>query len=257
MSDSIKRNPHPDFKKVEASRPSWDTSSFKFTKTVDPEWKFGQGANELQPSDTEAKKHISIDPYQEGRSVALNYKLLISAITPRPIAFLSTASADGKSTNLAPFSYFNIVNHDPPLFIVGFSSSVSEAKDSLRNIIDTKECVINIISDSYIEAANSASVNAPYGTSEWEVSGLTPVHDCQTVKCARVKEAVFSVEAKLDMLKEFDSRAKKGAKSGTMVIMEGTRMWAREDALNEDMSLLDPSVRISLERVTVEVLVAS
>lgn len=136
---------------------------------------------------------------------------------------LSTASADGKSTNLAPFSCFNLVNHDPPLFVVGFSCTVSEAKDTLRNILDTKECVINIISDWYIEAANATSVNTPYGMSEWDVSGLTPVHDCETVNCARVKEAVVSIEAKLDIIKEFDSRANKGAKSGTMVILEGTR----------------------------------
>lgn len=240
MSNGISRKPYAESK---TTRSDWDHTSFQFVKTIDPNWTFGSGANGLlSPSDL-AKQHVSIDPYAEDRSGAINYKLLTSAITPRPIAFISTASTDGSSSNLAPFSYFNLVNHDPPLFTVGFSCSVSEAKDTLRNIIDTEECVINIISDWYIEAANSTSIDAPYGISEWDVRGLTPVYDCETVKCARVKVAAFSIEAKLDMLKEFDSRANKGVKSGTMVILEGTRMWVREDAVNEQKSLIDPDVR--------------
>lgn len=236
MSDSINRNPHPDFKTVESSRQPASAPSFTFTQTREPDWTFGSGANTPTPSST----HVSIDPYAPNRPAALNYKLLISSIVPRPIAFLSTRSSDGK-TNLAPFSYFNLVNHDPPLFVVGFSSSVASAKDSLRNLLDTKECVINIISDSFVEAANSTSINAPFGTSEWDVSGLTADYSCEVVKCARVKEAVFSVEAKLEMVKEWESRVS-GEKTGTMVVLEGVRFWAREDAVNEDRSLIDPAV---------------
>ena len=240
MADSMKRNPHPDFKAVEASRPEFETNStFRFNKTPAPSWKFGDGANDLDKSTV---GHISIDPHAEGRPGGFNYKLLISAILPRPIAFVSSRSADGSVTNLAPFSYFNVVNHDPPLFIIGFSSPIENAKDTLRNLLESKECVINIISETFVEAANSTSTNAPYGVSEWDVSGLTPEYDCETVKAARVKEAVFSIEAKLDSVREFDSKATPGKKSGTMVILEGTRFWVREDAINEDRNLVDPAV---------------
>lgn len=254
MTDnSVPRNPHPDFKAVEASRPEWDTSSkFRFTQTPDPNWKLGDGLNQLADDSNNAtgstcaeqKRHISINPYQEGRPSNANYKLLISGITPRPIGFLSTRSLDGKSTNLAPFSFFNMINYDPPLFVVGFTSGIESAKDTLRNLIDTKECVINVISESFVEAANSTSIDAPYGTSEWDISGLTPDYSCETVSCARVREAVFSVEAKLDMVKEWDSRAKPGTKSGTMAVLEGTHFWVREDATNEDRSLVDPAVSL-------------
>lgn len=238
--DGMKRNPHPDFKSVEASRPDFETNStFRWNKTPAPSWNFGDGANGLDKS---TAGHVSIDPYAEGRPGTFNYKLLISAITPRPIAFVSSRSADGTVTNLAPFSYFNLINHDPPLFVVGFSSSVENAKDTLRNLLDSKECVINIISETFVEAANSTSTNAPYGVSEWDVSGLTPEYDCETVKCARVKEAVFSIEAKLESFREWDSRGSPGKKSGTMVVLEGTRFWAREDAINEDRNLVDPAV---------------
>lgn len=239
---SIKRNPHPDFSSVESSRPPFDTAStFRYTRTPLPAWPLGSGANAPPPA---AAAHVSIDPYEAGRPAGFNYKLLISAVVPRPIAFVSTRSADGK-TNLAPFSYFQVVNHDPPLFTIGIASAVTPAdksKDTLRNLHETGECVINIISEHFVEAANATSVNAPYGVSEWDVSGLTPVYDCHTVKCARVKEAVFSVEAKLESLKEFESRSKPGTTSGTLVIVEGTRFWVREDGINEERNMVDPEV---------------
>lgn len=192
--------------------------------------------------------HIQIDPYASGRPAGFNYKLLISAIVPRPIAFVSTRSADG-STNLAPFSYFQTIGHDPPLFIIGFASALTpdeeKAKDTLRNLSRTGECVINIISDSFVEAANAASVNAPYGVSEWDISGLTPVYDCADVKCARVGEAVFSVEGKLESLREFNSRSTPGKVSSTLAIVEGTKFWVRSDAINEERNIVDPAVSIN------------
>ena len=75
------------------------------------------------------KKHVEIDPYAEGRPMMLNYKLLISGIVPRPIGFLSMQSVDGKTENLSPMSYFQAVDHDPPIFIVGFSARAGCQKD--------------------------------------------------------------------------------------------------------------------------------
>jgi flavin reductase (DIM6/NTAB) family NADH-FMN oxidoreductase RutF len=242
MATNGKHSAHPDFKQTEASRPDYDTSSkFRYTKAPAPGWKYGDGANALA-ADTSSKSHVVIDPYAEGRPAPFNYKLLISAITPRPIAFISTRSADGQITNLAPFSYFNIVNHDPPLFVVGLSSPGGGSKDTLRNIQETGECVVNIISEHFVEAANSTSVNAPYGASEWDISGLTPDYSCETVKCARVKEAVFSIECKLDTLKDYNSRADPSRRACTVLTLEGTRFWAREDAINEDRNILNADI---------------
>ncbi|KAI1143754.1 hypothetical protein F5Y05DRAFT_407159 [Hypoxylon sp. FL0543] len=249
---AIKRNPHPDFKGVEASRPDWDKEShFRFTKTASPSWSFGSGTNSLRDSasGTEEKKHISIDPYEPGRPAPFNYKLLISGIVPRPIGFVSSQSPDGSVRNLAPFSYFNLINHDPPLFILGFASSLETPKDTLRNLVESRECVINIISEDFVEAANATSVDSPYDVSEWDISGLTPVHDCVDVRAARVKEAVFSVECKLESVREFDSRARPGKKSGCLVVVEGTRFWVREDAINEERNLIDPAVLRPMSRL--------
>lgn len=239
---AIKRNPHPDFKSVEASRPEWNKSEeWHYTQTPAPGWKWGEGGNDGGAS--LAKKHVEIDPHEPGRPAAFNYKLLISAIIPRPIGFLSTLSADGTSSNLAPFSYTNMVNHDPPIFTIGMVGSIANAKDSLANIVNSKECVLNIISEHFVEAANSTSVNAPYGTSEWGLSGLHQAPSTM-VKAARVKEAIFSAECKLVELKEFESKATPGKIAGTLVILEGVNFWVREDAINEERNIIDPAVRL-------------
>lgn len=99
---AVKRNPHPDFKKVEGSRPDWsDQNQWHFTKTKQPGWKLGQGAND--GGESLKKKHVEIDPYEEGRPAVSNYKLLISGIIPRPIGFLSTRSEDGTASPIEQF----------------------------------------------------------------------------------------------------------------------------------------------------------
>jgi flavin reductase (DIM6/NTAB) family NADH-FMN oxidoreductase RutF len=168
---------------------------------------------------------------------------LISGIIPRPVGFISTQSKDGSSTNLAPFSYFSVINHDPPLFTFGYVGGFDRARDSLKNLIESGECVINIVSEHFIEAANATSINSPYGESEWSLSGLTPA-ESKTVKVSRVKEAIFSIEAKLDFTKEYESKSTPGKKSGVLAIVEGTQFWVREDAINADRSLIDPAVSL-------------
>ncbi|KAK4143898.1 uncharacterized protein C8A04DRAFT_12018 [Dichotomopilus funicola] len=247
---------HPDFKTLEASRPPWDAShKLEFVQTAEPTWQFGSGPNPTADLKLLSQSHIPIDPYAPGRPLNSNYKLLISAIVPRPIALLSTRSPDGTTTNLAPFSYFGLISHEPPLFAIGFVGSLPTTegtaikRDSLRNLHETNECVINLVSEDFPEAANSTSIHAPYGMSEWDVSGLTPVYDCETVGCARVREAVFAIEGKVESLKEFESRSTPGKVTSTMAVIEGTRFWAREDSINEERNLLDPKVLRPVSRL--------
>lgn len=231
------RTARPDFKTVESSRPPWDsTSSFRITQTALPSWKFGDGANDSGAS--LRIPHVEIDPYSAGRPALSNYKLLISGMVPRPLGFLSTRSADGAHANLAPFSYVQVVAHDPPTFVVSF---VAGKKDSLRNLLETNECVINVVSEHFIEAANATAVDAPWGVSEWALSGLTPA-PCSVVKASRVKEAVFSIEGRLESVKEIMSREKPGEVSATMAVIEGVRFWVREDAIDEEHAVIDPAV---------------
>ncbi|KAI1340158.1 hypothetical protein F5Y15DRAFT_423180 [Xylariaceae sp. FL0016] len=230
----IKRNPHADFAAVEASRPDFDhTKEWKFSKTPNPGWKVGDGA-----SNDEWKKHkfVSIDPYEEGRDLVLNYKLMISATVPRPIALASTVTADGKTRNIAPFSYFQCVTTDPPLYSLSFSGR--QFNDTVKNILDTKELCISLTSDWLLEAANFTSVNTPAHISEWELAGLTPAAS-DVVAPPYVAESPYSVECRLHSHQHFHSNVAPGVRTATMVVVEIVRFHVWEDALAPDRATAD------------------
>ncbi|KAI5857269.1 hypothetical protein BZA05DRAFT_331810 [Tricharina praecox] len=218
-------------------------ASADITKTAapNPRWQIGSGAS--SPPTTAAT--LSIDPYSPTRTAGDNYRLLVSGIIPRPIGFVSTLGSTG-AENLAPFSYLSLANHDPPIFTLGFSSGTGAEKDSCRQLLETGECTINIISEDFVEAANYCAIDAPLGVSEWRLSGLTQEKSV-VVKPARVRESVFSVEGKVVAKHEWVSRTT-GKKTGTMVIVEGVWFHVREDALLEngalDVGVLRPVSRL-------------
>ncbi|KAI0466522.1 hypothetical protein F4859DRAFT_497081 [Xylaria cf. heliscus] len=226
------------FKETEAKRPNFDHNNtpIPVTKSPNPNWQYGHGAGVNTPTTT--VPHQEIDPYAPDRPMVHNYRLLVSGIAPRPIGFVSTISADGKTENLAPFSYFEVVEHDPPMFIVSFSSRPGRMKDTYQNLKDTGECVINTVSENMIEAVNATSIDAPRDISEWDISGLHRA-PTSTVKPKRVRESVFSIEGKVVDIKEFKSHATKGKSIGGFALIKATRFWVREDAANEDFSHID------------------
>lgn len=236
------------FDEIQSKRPEFDHSGtpIEVTQSPDPRWTYGQGVR-TRDGDSAVPSHREIDPYAPDRPMISNYRLLVSGIAPRPVGFLSTVSSDGRK-NLAPFSYFQVVDHDPPTFVVGFSSRAGAAaagpgKDSYRNLRDTGECVINTVSEDMIEAVNATSIDAPRGVSEWDISGLREA-PAATVRPSRVLESVFSIEAKVVDVKELGGHAEGGGKSATaaaagMVLLEATRFWVREDAADAEFSHIE------------------
>ncbi|ODQ68687.1 flavo protein oxygenase [Nadsonia fulvescens var. elongata DSM 6958] len=238
LESQAKRDPHGDFKAVESSRPKFDQeATWKYTKNIDPGWKPGSGANNASWKD---HRKVEVDPYGEGRSHVDNYKLLISGITPRFIGFISTVSKDGTTRNLAPFSYTTVVNHDPPIFCIGFSGGKGSHKDTCKNLLETGELTINVISEWFIEAANYTCTNAPYGVDEWKLSGLTPIVS-KKVRPAHVAESAFSIEAKLIHSHEWTSKTDPTRATGTLCIVEGVNFHVREDIANDKLNMLDIS----------------
>jgi flavin reductase (DIM6/NTAB) family NADH-FMN oxidoreductase RutF len=124
------------------------------------------------------------------------YKLLTATVVPRPIAWVSSLSADG-TLNLAPFSYFNVVSSDPPvlLFSVGQRDSVT-AKDTLTNIEHAREFVVNTVSERVLEVMNTSAINAPPNVSEFELAQVTP-EPSAVIATPRVLESPVSFECKL------------------------------------------------------------
>lgn len=123
------------------------------------------------------------------------YRFLISAVIPRPIAFVSSMGADG-ALNLAPFSYFNAIASEPPLITIAIDNREADPKDTLRNIRETKEFVVNIVSEALLDAMITTSGEWPRATSEFGPAGLTP-GPSERVKPPYVAESPLQLECTL------------------------------------------------------------
>ena len=128
--------------------------------------------------------------------------VLTGVIVPRPIAFVSTMSPDGE-VNLAPYSFFNAVSYNH----VVFSSSrhvSNKSKDTLRNIEETGQFVVNIVVDPIADAMNATAAEYPEGVDEFEIAGLTHAPS-QIVKPPRVAESPVNIECELDQVVQIGS----------------------------------------------------
>ena len=142
-----------------------------------------------------------IDPREAGFQNV--YKLLIGAVVPRPIAFVSTLSREGVP-NLAPFSFFTAVSANPPVicFCPVRRPGPAPYKDTLSNILSTGEFVVNIVSEEFAEKMNATSAEFPPEVDEFQASGLTAVPS-DLVRPPRVAESHVQMECKLYLTIEF------------------------------------------------------
>ncbi len=121
------------------------------------------------------------------------YPLLVSLVTPRPIALVTSLSADGK-INAAPFSFFNVLGANPP--IVAFAPGDRDdgtPKDTALNVRATHEFVVNLVDETIAEAMNQCAASLPYGENELVRAGLTAAAS-SLVKPPRIAEAPASLE---------------------------------------------------------------
>ena len=152
------------------------------------------------------------------------YHILISAVAPRPIAWVSSLSASGQP-NLAPFSFFNAVCAKPPLLAFApamrapkkseAAAAAGQPKDTLRNIRETREFVINAVTYELAEAMNLTSGDYDASISEFEVAKLASAPS-KLVRPRRVAESPVSFECKLHQILDFNP----GPEGGSLVIGE-------------------------------------
>jgi flavin reductase (DIM6/NTAB) family NADH-FMN oxidoreductase RutF len=133
---------------------------------------------------------MQFDPQQI--DAQLSYKLMASLVVPRPIGWTSTISADGRH-NLAPFSFFMMITSTPPHIAISVGAREGQEKDTLRNIRDNGEFVINTVSAELGPAMAVTAAEWPAGVDEFAVSGLTPA-PCAVVRPMRVAEAPANLE---------------------------------------------------------------
>jgi flavin reductase (DIM6/NTAB) family NADH-FMN oxidoreductase RutF len=124
------------------------------------------------------------------------YKLLASTVTPRPIAWVVSQDAKG-ALNAAPFSFFNAFSGEPPVIAIGIGSrKPGQAKDSRANIRETREFVVNLVSEANAEAMNITGMEFDPGVDELKQAGLTPLPSVR-VKPPRIAESPVAMECEL------------------------------------------------------------
>jgi flavin reductase (DIM6/NTAB) family NADH-FMN oxidoreductase RutF len=171
------------------------------------------------------------------------YRVLIGAVTPRPIAWVTTLDREGH-VNLAPFSFFNAFGAKPP--VVVFSPVIGrngKRKDTLNNVEATREFVLNAAVASLAEAVNATSKELPPGESEVELAGLSLTPSVK-VKPPRVAESPVHLECVLRQILPVGD----GPMSANLVIGEVVMLHVAEHVL-DDKGQIDPRKLATIGRM--------
>lgn len=170
---------------------------------------------------------LSIDPTQIATKDLHQY--ILSAVAPRPIAFASTISVDG-APNLAPYSFFNAFSSNPPILIFSSNRRVSNntTKDTLKNVQDTGEVVINVVSHRISRQMAVASIEYAPEIDEFKKAGFTPLPSVR-VRPFRVAESPVQMECVVDKILPLGDDG--GA--GNLIFCKIVMMHIAEEILNE------------------------
>jgi flavin reductase (DIM6/NTAB) family NADH-FMN oxidoreductase RutF len=162
------------------------------------------------------------------------YKLMVGSIVPRPIALVSSID-QGNVRNLAPFSYFTACSSNPPVVVFcPIQRPVPPmAKDTLRNILATREFVVNIVSEEFVERMNATAAQVGPEVDEFELSGLTPIAS-ELIRPARVAESHIQMECRLRQVVQVSDQPG----GGSLVLGDVLRFHVRPDLI--DNFRIDP-----------------
>jgi len=163
------------------------------------------------------------------------YQYLSAAVTPRPIAFVSTIDKDGNK-NLSPFSFFNVFSVNPPILVFSPVRRVrnNTSKHTLENVHQVKECVISLVNEDIAQQVSLASCDFDAETNEFEKAGFTEVKS-DLVLPSRIKESPVNFECKVN---EVITLGKEGG-AGSLVLCEVLKMHIDEAILDKNGNI-DP-----------------
>jgi flavin reductase (DIM6/NTAB) family NADH-FMN oxidoreductase RutF len=186
-----------------------------------------------------------MDAAPEDLTWTVVYKLMAGTILPRPIGWISTVDEQGRP-NLAPFSFFAPVCSDPPhlLFCPGIRETDVQEKDTLRNVRQTGEFVVNIVTEPLAHAMNVSATEFPPEVNEFEVARLTPAPSV-AVRAPRVAESPVHFECRVVQI--IDLGSDPGA--GSVVLGRIVHLHVSDDLLTEgnriDLARLRPIGRLT------------
>lgn len=176
---------------------------------------------------------LTIDP----KEIATKdlHQFMLAAVAPRPIAFASTISLDGVR-NLAPYSFFNAFSSNPPIVIFSSNRRVANntTKDTLKNVQDTGEVVINVVSHNIVRQMAIASVEYGPEVDEFVKAGFTPLPS-EMIRPFRVAESPVHMECKVDQILPLGE----GGGAGNLIVCRIVLMHIAESVLN-DKGRIDP-----------------
>lgn len=167
------------------------------------------------------------------------YRLLISCLVPRPIAWVSTVDL-GDRVNLAPFSFFGGVTTAPPLVMVSIGRRRGERKDTARNLLVAREAVVHICDRPLAEKMVATSAEVEHGVDEFELAHLAKAPSVD-VRPPRVADAAIALETRLERHMEI------GEGPNDVFLLEVVRYHLRDDVLAD--GLPDPAKLAAVGRL--------
>lgn len=190
--------------------------------------------------------------YRPGESHGLDRNPFNQLVVPRPIGWISTLGADGRA-NLAPYSFFNAVSYVPPHVMYGTTGPHTSGgrKDSLRQIAETGEFVVNLATWPLRDAVNATSAPAPPGTDEFELAGLTKAPSV-VVRPPRVAESPVHLECRHVTTVELPT-PDRDRHANTVVFGEVVGIHIADEAIVDgrvDVARLDPIARLGYDQYT-------
>lgn len=189
--------------------------------------------------------------YRPGEPHGLARNPFNQLVAPRPIGWISSAGADGR-VNLAPYSFFNAVAYVPPQVMYATTGPHQQggSKDSLRQIRETGEFVVNVATWRLREAVNSSSAPAPPGVDEFELAGLTKAPSV-VVRPPRVAESPVHLECRLVTTVELPTPDPEDP--NTVVFGEVVGVHIADEAIVDgyvDILRVDPIARLGYDQYT-------
>ena len=161
------------------------------------------------------------------------YQYLSAAVTPRPIAFVSTIDVEGNK-NLSPFSFFNVFSVNPPILVFSPVRRVrnNTSKHTLDNVHEVKECVISLVTEEIAQQVSLASCDFDAETNEFEKAGFTEVRS-DLVTPSRIKESPINFECKVN---EVITLGEEGG-AGSLVLCQILKMHIDTEVLDENNTI--------------------
>ncbi|MBN9478499.1 MAG: flavin reductase family protein [Burkholderiales bacterium] len=132
----------------------------------------------------------------EGMSTEEAYRLIVGCVTPRPVAWITTQDESGR-VNAAPFSSYNYVAHSPPMLAVNIGSRKGELKDTARNIVETREFVVNVATEATLELMHASGADYPPEIGEPETLGIE-LAPSTVVRPPRIPATPIQMECRLE-----------------------------------------------------------